>query len=345
MLSLLTASLLALVPAIQEPPAPAETATEASQEPETNDKPAGRRSRRKPQLAPNEPDAVAFLGKLVDAQQIEPELPAVTAFRMEFQLRDYHPDRGMNELDVRVDFRSADAAPQDAVPGAEVEPLGFEEIRLRANDPQFNEMVSKGLDAEGYWLRDEEGQLLTLEAKEYANDRKTIDQTLTFCEDFLLLFDLDQLRKRAGGLSLSSTEEAQVLAGEMVRSREVWKFRLVVPKGATLPEQLILELPESARQAANEAEQAESDSEATPLAAGPAILNYYFYDWSPHAGRLLPIGIDEFHEVEVVDETPIRRAIDVRRFLWRVNGEIHTSRGPVKATGSAQEEPPAESRD
>jgi hypothetical protein len=248
MLSLLTASLLAFVPLSQEPPTPAQPATEATQEPVEQPAPSKRASRRKPQMAPNEPDAAAFLAQLIEKQQIEEDLPPVTAFRMEFKLRDYNPDRGMNELDVRVDFRSAEAPRRDQAVDEQGNPLqGFEEIRLTANDASFNEQVSKGLDADGYWLRDEQGKLLTLEAKEYANDRETIDQTLAFCEDFLLLFDLDQLQKRAGGLKLRSTETETILAGDMLRGREIWKFRLVVIQGESLPSRLELALPASER--------------------------------------------------------------------------------------------------
>jgi hypothetical protein len=346
MLSLLTASLLAFVPKIQEPPAPAQPAPEAAQEPVEESAPAQRESRRKPQMAPNEPDAEAFLAKLVAAQQIEDDLPPVTAFRMEFVLRDFQPDRGGNELDVRVDFRSADAPRRDRAVDEQGKPLqGFEEIRLTANDASFNELVSKGLDADGYWLRDEKGKLLTLEAKEYANDRETIDQTLTFCEDFLLLFDLDQLRKRAGGLKLDSSDTETTLIGEMLRGREVWRFRLVVAKGEALPSRLELELPESA-QVKTEPLEVEQAAQGTPVespALGPQILTYFFGKWEAHAGRLLPLEIDEFHGVVTPDNLP-RRALDVKRFLWRVPAEIKTWRGDER-TSAGSTKPPTESRD
>ena len=38
--------------------------------------------------------------RLVEAQRVEEDLPPVDAFRMEFELRDFVPDRGMNELEV-----------------------------------------------------------------------------------------------------------------------------------------------------------------------------------------------------------------------------------------------------
>jgi hypothetical protein len=346
MLSLLTASLLAFVPPIQEPPAPAQPPSEATQEPVEPPAPAKRGSRRKPQMAPNDPDAEAFLAKLVAAQQIEEDLPPVTAFRMEFKLRDYNPDRGMNELDVRVDFRSAEAPRRDQAVDEQGNPLqGFEEIRLTANDASFNEQVSKGLDADGYWLRDEQGKLLTLEAKEYANDRETIDQTLAFCEDFLLLFDLDQLQKRAGGLKLSANETETTLSGDMLRGREIWRFRLVVSQGESLPSRLELELPESERaklepQEGAEPSQENAEDQPDP---GPQVLTYFFGDWEAHAGRLLPLYIDEFHGI-VTPETYPRRALNVKRFLWRVPAEIRTWRGDDRtSTGSTQ--PPPESRD
>lgn len=355
MLSLLTASLLAFVPKFQEPPAPAQPAPEAAQEPAEQKAPPKRVSRRKPQMAPNDPNAVAFLAKLVAEQQIEEDLPPVTAFRMEFKLKDYPPDRGGNELDVRVDYRSAEAPQSDPAVDSNGEPLpGFEEIRLTAHDPAFKEKVSKGLDAEGYWLRDGAGDLVSLEAKEYASDRLAIDQTLTLCEDFLLLFDLDQLGQRAGGLKLSSTETESILSGEMMRSRELWRFQLVVEEGQALPSSLILELPESARVKPEESEAERgkpetegtsdpTDSETAETALAPQVLSYYFSDWQPHAGRLLPVGIDEFHGVVTPDTYP-RRVIDVKRFLWRDSAEIKTWRGP-KIQATEGDEASAESGD
>lgn len=353
MLSLLTASLLAFVPKIQEPPAPAQPAPEAAQEPAEQKAAPKRVSRRKPQMAPNDPDAVAFLAELVAEQQLEDDLPPVTAFRMEFKLRDYPPDRGGNELDVRVDFRSADAPQLDQAADSNGEArLGFEEIRLTAHDPAFKEKVSKGLDAEGYWLRDGAGDFVSLEAKEYASDRLAIDQTLTLCEDFLLLFDLDQLGQRAGGLKLSSTETETILSGEMVRSRELWRFQLVVEKGQALPSSLILELPESARvkpapaqgEPSTEGEATnEAQAETAEAALAPQVLSYYFSDWQPHAGRLLPVGIDEYHGVVTLDTYP-RRVIDVKRFLWRVPAEIMTWRGEKNPVTEGIEAP-AESGD
>jgi hypothetical protein len=335
MLSLLTASLLAFVPQIQEPSAPTQPAPKAAQEPVEQKAPSERVGRRKPQMAPNDPEAAAFLAKLVAEQQIEEDLPPVTAFRMQFKLRDYNPDRGMNELDVRVDFRSAEAPRRDHAVDAQGKPRqGFEEIRLTANDASFNEQVSKGLDSDGYWLRDEMGTLLTLEAKEYANDRETIDQTLTFCEDFLLLFDLDQLNRRAGGLKLSVSETEDTLSGEMMRGREIWRFRLVVEKGEALPSRLVLELPESARvkpeprkdELESDGVEPAADEKVTPVEPTPQVLSYSFSDWKPYAGRLLPVYIDEFHG-KVTPDTYPRRAIDVKRFLWSVPAEIKTWRG------------------
>ena len=238
MLSLLIALLTSLIPAPQEPippvsePATQEGAAEATQEPE---RPSRRPSRRSIELAPNDPEALAFLAQLVEAQRVEEDLPPVDAFRMEFELRDFVPDRGMNELEVRVDYRSENRS---------AEPPVLEAIRLYANDANYNEQVAKGLDDDGYWLRDNEGELLTLEAKEYANDREAIDATLVFCQDFLLLFDLDRLRQRAGGLKRIDHEQGTILEGELVRRRtERWKFQLFVPKDGDFPTRLALELP------------------------------------------------------------------------------------------------------
>lgn len=353
MLSLLTASFLAFVPLSQEPPTPAQPAPEAAQEPAAEKAPAKRGSRRKPQMAPNDADATAFLAKLVSAQRIAEDLDPITAFRMEFGLKDYHPDRGMNQLDVRVDFRSADAPRRDAAVDENGQPLqGFEEIRLTAHDPSFNEQVSKGLDADGYWLRDDTGKLISLEAKEYANDRSAIDQTLTLCEDFLLLFDLEQLSQRAGGLKLRSSESETILSGELMRGREVWRFRLVVIDGEALPSQLVLELPESSRAKSEPAQPSDPDAAvAEPQDAAkdpvgptvsaepaPQVINYFFYDWMPHAGRLLPIAIDEFHGVMTPD-TLQRRSIDMKRFLWSVPAEIKTWRGKDPVAEKSGETP------
>ncbi|MAW59934.1 MAG: hypothetical protein CMJ94_03745 [Planctomycetes bacterium] len=315
MLSLLIALLTSLIPAPQEPippvsePATQEGAAEATQEPE---RPSRRPSRRSIELAPNDPEALAFLAQLVEAQRVEEDLPPVDAFRMEFELRDFVPDRGMNELEVRVDYRSENRS---------AEPPVLEAIRLYANDANYNEQVAKGLDDDGYWLRDNEGELLTLEAKEYANDREAIDATLVFCQDFLLLFDLDRLRQRAGGLKRIDHEQGTILEGELVRRRtERWKFQLFVPKDGDFPTRLALELPPVPKKEAPAEQQAEQPA-ADP---GPQVITYMFGAWQPYAGRYLPSAIDEFHGAQ--PRGP-RRAITVRRFVWRDQRAIETTRG------------------
>lgn len=330
MLSLLIPSLLTLFHALQEPaPAPQEPApavesgkqTSTETQPSEAQEPAQERPSRRPrrggvELPPNEEDALAFLAKLIEAQRGGEELPPVRGFRMEFDLRDFNPERGMNQLEVRVDYRAQDL---------DADPAVFESIRLLANDATYNEKVSKGLDDVGYWLRDGEGELITLEAKEYAQDREAIDATLVFSKDFLLLFDLEQFRKRAGGLKLLRTETGSVLAGQLERRRrEVWKFELFVPEGEDFPAELVLQLPEAEKKAAQEGEASEegaAEAEAAPT--GPQYLTYQFGEWKAHAGRRLPSFIDEFHGR--TPEAP-RRSVDVKRFLWRDLREVKTSR-------------------
>lgn len=332
MLSLLIPSLLTLLHLLQEPlqapqePAPVSEPAESvdgQTQPDAAQEPASERPSRRPrrgavELPANDEDALAFLAELIEAQRGGEELPAVRGFRMEFDLRDFNPERGMNQLEVRVDYRAQDL---------EAEPAVYESIRLLANDATYNEKVSKGLDDAGYWLRDGEGELITLEAKEYAQDREAIDATLVFSKDFLLLFDLEQFRKRAGGLKLLRTETGSVLAGQLERRRrEVWKFELFVPKGEDFPAELVLQLPEEEKKAQPqdaEAPEGAAEAEAEAAPAGPQYLTYQFGEWKAHAGRRLPSFIDEFH-----GRTPVapRRSVDVKRFLWRDLREVKTSR-------------------
>lgn len=324
MLSLLVAHSLLLFPALQTEEAPAtQEPAEPSSAPSTEaapEKPRKRPSRR-PQLPANDPEAEAFLAQLVAAQRAEPELPGVSAFRMDFELRDNHPERGANTLEIQVDYASADGG----------------SIRLTAHDATYSARVSKGLDAEGYWLRNEEGELITLEAKEYASDRRAIDETLKFCDDFLLLFDLDQLRRKAGGLTLVQDDEQIVLAGQMLRGRrDIWKFQLVVPREESLPTALILDPP--AQEAASEEAEANAPENAEEAAAAPTVLHYEFGEWAPHAGRLLPSFIDEYHDRVITDDSFVRRSIDVNRFLWRDPREVRTTRDGRSAASSSGEE-------
>lgn len=315
MLSLLFATLLgSATPALafQDPVSPpqAEVGQEAPTRPT-------RRGARGPKLAANDPAAEAFLEKLVAAQLTEEDLPPVSAFAMAFQLRDYAPDRGVNTLEVEVSYRQSDAS-----------------FRMLAHDSSVGETVAKGFDQEGYWLRTKDEELVTLEAKEFANDREVIDMTMTFCEDFLLLFDLSQLRKRAGGLKLAETEEFTMLTGEMQRGRrEIWKFSLSVPRGAALPTALVLELPKKEVQAEPRSEETQviesGDAKETsedPASAQkePQFLLYEFGDWTAHAGRLLPAFLDEFHTRD--PEGLPRRSVDIRLFRWREAEKIPTSR-------------------
>ena len=119
----------------------------------------------------------------------------------------------------------------------------------------------------------------------------------------------------------------------------------MVAQGEALPSRLELELPESERKKLEAQEDPATKSE--PLeeqpTPGPQVLSYFFGDWEAHAGRLLPLYIDEFHG-EVTPDTDPRRAIDVKRFLWSVPAEIKTWRGDGQAATEARK-PPVESRD
>ncbi|MCH2101277.1 MAG: hypothetical protein MK209_05095, partial [Planctomycetes bacterium] len=267
-----------------------------------------RRSRiRSAELPPNHGDALAFLAQLIASQRGGEDFPTVRGFRMEFDLRDFNPERGMNQLEVRVDYRAQDL---------NADPPALESIRLLANDATYNEKVSKGLDDAGYWLRDGKGKLITLESKEYAQDREAIDDTLIFSKDFLLLFDLDQIRKRAGGLKLMRIETGSLLVGQLERrQKEIWKFELFVPKDKEFPTELVLQLPQKKKNPDGEKEET--------AASSLQYLIYQFGEWQTHAGRRLPSFIDEFH-----GRSPIapRRSVDVKRFLWRDLSEVKTSR-------------------
>jgi len=276
---------------------------------------------RRGKLPENDPQAVEFLAKLIAAQRTTEILPDVEFFAMEVNLREFGEERA-NQLDLRLDFDSRDGS-----------------FRLAVDDIDYGKRISKGWHPElGYWLVDPEDQLVRLDAKEFQNDRKMIDETLSFCEDFMLLFDLSRLKRKAGGLKLEKYEGGQVLKGVMRRSgRALWAFELSVAKGQVLPHQLVLTPPAPQEPSASEAaaepqqpdapadksvgpEEAENSKEQDAKQA-PRKLVYLFEDWIEQGGRRLPQWIDEFEDVS---QEVLLRAITVNGFVWREESIVNT---------------------
>jgi len=244
--------------------------------------------------AASDPLALALFEKLIQAQVTEENLPPVEGFAVKMSIRLYLPEGG-NDFDLGLYFKT--------------EP--FESVRLILDDANHGTRVEKGFDADGFWLLDADQQLLSLDAHEFEQDRDAIDEAMVLCNDFLLLFDLKRLKRKASELQLTQAEDHTLIQGKLKRGREKWGFELRIPKGEELPTRLSLQPP------------APKPKKGDPTPALPPRLHYEFGDWMSYEGRKLPTWIDEFHGEDL---TRPLRVMESGKFLWRESEKLRTAR-------------------
>jgi hypothetical protein len=293
------------------------------QEPSTQEKPGQETvAPNSPTLLPSDPKAISLLEGLILVQATEKELPPVQGFSMLLDIRIFDPEGG-NEFLLELGFRS--------------EPM--ETVRLALDDASRGTRIEKGFDPDGFWLRDADGNLIALDSHEFEQDREAIDEAMVLCNDFLLLFDLKRLKKKASQLQLKSFEEkltenedpikGQLISGQLKRGRESWGFELLVPAGSKLPTRLSLQPPPAKISKSTQAEQLSATDAATPTPEAqsepksPPRFHYVFGDWTEHEGRLLPSWIEEFSGDDLI--RPIR-LMEIRKFAWRDIDRIQTRR-------------------
>lgn len=261
-----------------------------------------------PQVAPPSPNSQApaaaetdpaadLLEKLIEAQATEKDLPAVEGFGVSMDIRLYLPEGG-NDFKLSLYFKT--------------EP--FESIRLLLDDATHGTKVQKGFDKDGFWLLDADQKLISLDAHEFEQDREAIDEAMVLCNDFLLLFDLKRLKRKASELELVKTEAGQTIKGKLRRGRDKWGFELLVGKDKDLPSRLSLQPP---------AIKVDEEGKELEEPVIPPRLHYEFGDWTSYEGRRLPSWIDEFHGEDL--ERPLR-VMEIEEFLWREAQKLRTAR-------------------
>ncbi len=274
---------------------------------------------------PSDPAAVAFFEKLIQAQSVEENLPPVSGFAVQMAIRLFLPEGG-NDFDLSLYFKT--------------EP--FETVRLLVDDANHGTRVEKGFDKDGFWLRDGDKELHSLDGHEFEQDREAIDEAMVLCNDFMLLFDLKRLKRKASELQLEQSDERTLIRGKLRRGREKWAFELHIPKAELLPSRLSLQPPipkakpadktAKAEAAAPENQagssngtQAQAEGEPNPAIKPnlPPRLHYEFGDWIAYEGRLLPSWIEEFH---AEDLTRPLRIMEIGDFLWRDPDKLQTHR-------------------
>lgn len=264
--------------------------------------------------SPSDPAALALFEKLIKAQATEENLPAVVGFAVDMSIRLYLPEGG-NDFVLGLYFKT--------------EPM--ETVRLIVDDANHGTRVQKGFDSDGFWLRDADGNLISLDGHEFEQDREAIDESMVLCNDFLLLFDLKRLKGKASELQLQNEEDRTLIRGKLRRGREKWGFELHIPKGQQLPSRLSLQPPAVIPK--KPAKPAEDEAEPTAGQTAPAVpvlpprLHYEFGDWVAFEGRQLPSWIDEFHAEDL--KRPLR-VMEINDFLWRDAEKLQTSRGADK---------------
>jgi hypothetical protein len=269
--------------------------------------------------AADDAEARAFFEKLVQAQAEEDNLPTIQGFGMRLGIRDFDP-KGSHEGILDIYYRNDRGG----------------SMRMVLDDSKHGTRVSKGFDAAGYWLREDDGELIGLESKDYQLDREQIDQIMTQCDDFLLLFDLRRLLQGGKNLQLKSTEQQTILSGKMRRGDEYWGFQLRVPKGEPLPSMLSLQAPNYQVLPADPA-LSQSVEPQEPITVTPEPQHYMLGDWHALEGRFLPSWIDEFRGNDL--ENPLR-SLEIMSFGWRNLERIRTQRPELLATA-----PPTGSQD
>ncbi|MBC8404696.1 MAG: hypothetical protein H8E15_05695 [Planctomycetes bacterium] len=287
-----------------------------------------------PKKVDSDPQAVALFEKLILAQATEKDLPAVVGFGVNLDIRLFDPSGG-NEFALQLFFLS--------------EPI--ESVRMVIDDSNSGTRIEKGFDADGFWLRDADDQLLALDSHEFEQDRAAIDESMVLCNDFLLLFDLKRLQRKASELALVRADDHTLISGKLKRGREQWGFELFIPKDAQLPTRLSLQppMPKPAKVAVEapagvgqdgkggspqgdlgdkaglpKGDQLETEKSAKqiPIPALPR-LHYAFGDWVAYEGRLLPAWIEEFQGEDL--QRPLR-LMEILDFRWREPQRLQTRR-------------------
>lgn len=277
-----------------------------------------------PKKVESDPEAVALFEQLILAQATEKDLPTVVGFGVNLDIRLFDPSGG-NEFALQLFFLS--------------EPM--ESVRLVIDDSNSGTRIEKGFDADGFWLRDADEKLLALDSHEFEQDREAIDEAMVLCNDFLLLFDLKRLQRKASELALLRTEDHTLISGKLKRGREQWGFELFIPKDAPLPTRLSLQPPAPKPSkvvvetpvedgAKGEAVSPEAESSETtkpvkqiPIPALPPRMHYAFGDWVAYEGRLLPAWIEEFQGEDLL--RPLR-LMEIMDFRWREPQRLQTRR-------------------
>jgi hypothetical protein len=299
-----TASLC--LPQVAPPQAESETSkVDPTAQPAAPQQPQGEQQPATPVVS--DPAALALFEKLSQAQVTEENLPPVEGFAVEMSIRLYLPEGG-NDFDLGLYYKT--------------EPM--ESVRLIVDDPNHGTRVEKGFDVDGFWLLDADKQLLSLDAHEFEQDRDAIDEAMVLCNDFLLLFDLKRLMRKASELQLQIAEDHTLITGKLKRGREKWGFELRVPKGEELPTRLSLQPPAKKLKPGAKSEPAEAAADET-IPALPPRLHYEFGDWMSYEGRKLPTWIDEFHGEDL--NRPLR-VMEIGKFLWRESAKLRTARQP-----------------
>jgi hypothetical protein len=271
--------------------------------------------------AADQAEARAFFEQLVQAQAEVDDLPAIQGFGMRLGIRDFDP-KGSHEGVLDIYYRTDRGG----------------SMRMVLDDTKHGTRVSKGFDDDGYWLREDGGRTMGLESKDYQLDREQIDQIMTQCDDFLLLFDFKRMLRSAKELKLEKSEQQTVLSGWMRRSGERWGFELRVPKGDRLPSMLTLQAPKY--QVVAEDQESDQPEAAQPIMLTPEPQHYMLGDWRVLEGRFLPSWIDEFRGADL--ENPLR-SLEIMSFGWRNLERIHTQR-PVDPDATPSLTTPDESK-
>lgn len=232
-----------------------------------------------------------------------------------------HAGREVKRFGIELGLREFGETPHEYGFGLSYSTTGGESLTLQIDDPERGNRVRKGWDGKRHWLQENEGPLQDLGAREFDQDRQSIDEAIELSADLMLMLDYATLARRATELTLSvGPEQRRVLSGKVQRREHSWEFVLVLPDqpGALglLPDALLLR---------------QLNPDPLTRAERPVLLERHiaFSGYKRFNGRAVPVRVDEFLPE---DELPAR-TLELYDLRWEdaaltpVKGALEVSEG------------------
>ncbi len=216
----------------------------------------------------------------------------IEGFQLDINLRERGDQR--NDLDIQLDYQQADGGT----------------IKLRLDDPNRGVSVSKGFDGKRYWLKEHNGELINLAAREFTQDREAIDQALELCERLRLIFDLRYLGTQCQELSLEEQDQQTIIRGKFPAQGLVHHLELIFNSKTLQLEQLFIKVPKAKELDGEDTDAAITTDNKPEWQSQTRFELSYYRDF---AGLMAPQLIHQF----IPDRKMPTRIVEIHQLKWQ----------------------------